>query len=64
MNENVNIPAEIQDINIHPLQWRHDGLDSVSIKSPASPLFTQPFIRAQENIHLMTSSWSEVGLHW
>ena len=33
----------------HALQWRHDGLNSVS---PASPLFTQPFIRAQikENI--------------
>ena len=27
------------------LQWRHDG--SNGIKSPASPLFTQPFIQAQ-----------------
>ena len=35
-----------------PLQWRHNGRDVVSIKSPASRLFTQPFIRAQikENI--------------
>ena len=32
------------------LQWRHNGCDGD--KSPASPFFTQPFIKAQiiENI--------------
>ena len=34
----------------YTLRWRHNGRDGV--KSPASPLFTQPFIRSQikENI--------------
>ena len=30
----------------YTLRWRHNGHD-VRLKSPASPLFTQPFIRVQ-----------------